>query len=327
MPFGEDPNDLPISLLQDEFNASLRALMHPKTLTPPVFKYSRRIHCKLRRQPPRMQSFEKTLTEASSNWEAVELEGQGSSDLEQEYVITGTIDTKASNSTASAAYSMVASDATLARPSSPLRQPPSGENGLRHKASEQLLQEPSTTSSVEPQAAPPPAYASRQESSCVVERSWSKDGSACSSARYTSQKQIDQSLPSPGSWHGAAGLADDCAAHWSAAFPGRLSLESHVELDEGCGRTDHSARTELNHCLPKGVGGTLQSRDSRSSSTHADVALLPAPHTHMQDPKKGCNGHMEGIDGRNDQDDVPTDTTSAQREVTTRRQPRRQVSC
>eukprot|EP00929_Paragymnodinium_shiwhaense_P028065 TRINITY_DN16343_c0_g3_i2.p1 TRINITY_DN16343_c0_g3~~TRINITY_DN16343_c0_g3_i2.p1 ORF type:complete len:574 (-),score=47.38 TRINITY_DN16343_c0_g3_i2:276-1997(-) len=72
MPFGEDPNDLPIAALQEEFNAGLRALMHPKTLTPPMFKYSKKGHGAIQcGHLSRLNSFDAMGTESSidQDWE------------------------------------------------------------------------------------------------------------------------------------------------------------------------------------------------------------------------------------------------------------------
>eukprot|EP00929_Paragymnodinium_shiwhaense_P056733 TRINITY_DN2839_c0_g1_i1.p1 TRINITY_DN2839_c0_g1~~TRINITY_DN2839_c0_g1_i1.p1 ORF type:complete len:620 (-),score=119.40 TRINITY_DN2839_c0_g1_i1:116-1975(-) len=47
MPFGDDPNDLPMGELQVSFNKSLRALMDPMAQHPPKFKYNRQFHSRL----------------------------------------------------------------------------------------------------------------------------------------------------------------------------------------------------------------------------------------------------------------------------------------
>eukprot|EP00929_Paragymnodinium_shiwhaense_P115912 TRINITY_DN8507_c0_g4_i1.p1 TRINITY_DN8507_c0_g4~~TRINITY_DN8507_c0_g4_i1.p1 ORF type:complete len:493 (-),score=48.34 TRINITY_DN8507_c0_g4_i1:596-2074(-) len=44
MPFGRDPNDLPLHDLQDDFNACMRMLMHPMTKSQPGFAYNKDKH-------------------------------------------------------------------------------------------------------------------------------------------------------------------------------------------------------------------------------------------------------------------------------------------
>eukprot|EP00929_Paragymnodinium_shiwhaense_P002748 TRINITY_DN10302_c0_g1_i2.p1 TRINITY_DN10302_c0_g1~~TRINITY_DN10302_c0_g1_i2.p1 ORF type:complete len:583 (+),score=84.68 TRINITY_DN10302_c0_g1_i2:107-1855(+) len=44
MPFGSDPNDLPLVELQEDFNECMRMLMHPMTKRPPTFIYDEHRH-------------------------------------------------------------------------------------------------------------------------------------------------------------------------------------------------------------------------------------------------------------------------------------------
>eukprot|EP00929_Paragymnodinium_shiwhaense_P115911 TRINITY_DN8507_c0_g3_i2.p1 TRINITY_DN8507_c0_g3~~TRINITY_DN8507_c0_g3_i2.p1 ORF type:complete len:497 (-),score=47.25 TRINITY_DN8507_c0_g3_i2:368-1858(-) len=44
MPFGTDPNDLPLHELQDDFNACMRMLMHPRTRKRPTFTFDEEQH-------------------------------------------------------------------------------------------------------------------------------------------------------------------------------------------------------------------------------------------------------------------------------------------
>eukprot|EP00929_Paragymnodinium_shiwhaense_P089662 TRINITY_DN4980_c0_g3_i2.p1 TRINITY_DN4980_c0_g3~~TRINITY_DN4980_c0_g3_i2.p1 ORF type:complete len:396 (+),score=83.16 TRINITY_DN4980_c0_g3_i2:61-1248(+) len=52
MPFGGDPNDLPLATLQSEFNEGLRMLMHPLTRSAPTISYDAAKHDKLEQQQP-----------------------------------------------------------------------------------------------------------------------------------------------------------------------------------------------------------------------------------------------------------------------------------
>eukprot|EP00929_Paragymnodinium_shiwhaense_P113313 TRINITY_DN8158_c0_g2_i1.p1 TRINITY_DN8158_c0_g2~~TRINITY_DN8158_c0_g2_i1.p1 ORF type:complete len:539 (+),score=82.79 TRINITY_DN8158_c0_g2_i1:78-1694(+) len=57
MPFGDDANDLPIGELQQNFNASLRALMHPLTKECPNFNYNEERHANLKPTKPRITHY------------------------------------------------------------------------------------------------------------------------------------------------------------------------------------------------------------------------------------------------------------------------------
>jgi predicted membrane chloride channel (bestrophin family) len=47
MPFGDDPNDLPVESMQTAFNRSLRTLLNPLVQCPPNFKFNKDLHPKL----------------------------------------------------------------------------------------------------------------------------------------------------------------------------------------------------------------------------------------------------------------------------------------
>eukprot|EP00929_Paragymnodinium_shiwhaense_P028061 TRINITY_DN16343_c0_g1_i2.p1 TRINITY_DN16343_c0_g1~~TRINITY_DN16343_c0_g1_i2.p1 ORF type:complete len:477 (-),score=76.97 TRINITY_DN16343_c0_g1_i2:327-1757(-) len=57
MPFGDDPNDLPLMSLQEEFNESLRMLMHPMTQSLPSFSYNENVHLQLAPKKSRVTEF------------------------------------------------------------------------------------------------------------------------------------------------------------------------------------------------------------------------------------------------------------------------------
>lgn len=50
MPFGDDPNDLPLHEMQIDLNSSLCALINPKASHPPSFDFNKPVHIQLKRQ-------------------------------------------------------------------------------------------------------------------------------------------------------------------------------------------------------------------------------------------------------------------------------------